>query len=521
MKPTFTSAIVALIAVLLAPVAAADRSQTNAPLRDILLTDSLGHAVHADTNQVSRSLHPPANTGTPHQFSGGLEGAKGPAEALTRLKEARASQAGWQLFPAVPPRLPSYLYSVDDYGNTAVRPGALIPYDPFAVLPQYAKYWTSEAGMRYSLEQTITYVNMTDVVKGDHAMGFYTLDLKAKWALFDLPGVGTAGWLSSQIEVKTPVGGTNAVQSPKSNLGTITDPAGIWSGVNGIRVPELAWQQSFFDGSAVLVAGSINQKNYLDKNAYAHTGRGQFLNSALINSMVMPLKNNTLGLNLQCQPHDDWYAMIGTSVGNAPDDQVPWTDFTWHDWALIGEVGYAPDDFLGLGPGIYRFQPFVGQVTGFEPFTVTFSSGTNSSSVTYSVPTNSPVQAGLCFNLQQQLGRRSPFGWFGRFGFGGSQVAAGAAAQIGTGFVMQAPLMHAGLVPRLSNDLLGVGLVWSQPAATTKTLYHSNEYSIEAFYALQLTPMMRLQPDVQYVWNPVFNPAPNALVAQLQVIFSW
>jgi carbohydrate-selective porin OprB len=33
--------------------------------------------------------------------------------------------------------------------------------------------------------------------------------------------------------------------------------------------------------------------------------------------------------------------------------------------------------------------------------------------------------------------------------------------------------------------------------------------------------MMRLQPDVQYVWNPVFNPAPNALVAQLQVIFSW
>ena len=69
------------------------------------------------------------------------------------------------------------------------------------------------------------------------------------------------------------------------------------------------------------------------------------------------------------------------------------------------------------------------------------------------------MQAGLCFNLQQELGPRSQFGWFGRFGFGGSQVAAGAAAQIGTGFVMQAPLKYAGLVPRLSNDLLGVGLV--------------------------------------------------------------
>jgi porin len=100
-------------------------------------------------------------------------------------------------------------------------------------------------------------------------------------------------------------------------------------------------------------------------------------------------------------------------------------------------------------------------------------------------------------------------------------VAADAAAQIGTGFVMQASLKHAGLVPRPSNDLLGVGLVWSQPSATTKTIYHHNEYALEAFYALQLGPMLKIQPDVQYVWNPAFNPAKNALVAQLQLVFTW
>jgi len=364
---------------------------------------------------------------------------------------------------------------------------------------------------------------MTDVVKGDNTLGYYTLDFKAKWAVFDAADARTAGWISSQIEVKTTLGGTNDTQSAKSNLGTITDPTGIWSRVNGIRVPELAWQESFLDGNAVLIAGSINQKNYLDKNAYAHTGRGQFINSALINSMVLPLKANNLGVNLQCQPRNDWYAMIGASVGNAPEGQLPWTDFSWHDLSLIGEVGYAPEDFLGMGPGIYRLQPFMAQVTGFEPVTVTFSSpgSTSSESVTYSSPTNSPVQAGLCFNLQQQLGLRSPLGWFGRFGFGSSQVAAGAAAQIGTGFVMQAPLKHAGLEPRLSNDLLGVGFVWSQPSATTKTIYHQNEYALEAFYAIEFTPLMKLQPDVQYVWNPAFNPANNALVVQLQLVFSW
>ena len=109
-----------------------------------------------------------------------------------------------------------------------------------------------------------------------------------------------------------------------------------------------------------------------------------------------------------------------------------------------------------------------------------------------------------------------------RSGAGGSQVSAGASTQVGTGFVMQAPLDQIGLVPRLTNDLLGLGFVWSQPSATSKTIYHRNEYVFEAFYTLQLSPTARLQPDVQWVWNPVFNPdAGPAFVFQLQYLISW
>ena len=101
-------------------------------------------------------------------------------------------------------------------------------------------------------------------------------------------------------------------------------------------------------------------------------------------------------------------------------------------------------------------------------------------------------------------------------------MTADAAAEVGTGFIMQAPLKHAGLVPKLSNDLLGVGFVWSQPSATTKTIYHENEYVLESFYTLQLTPTITLQPDLQVVWNPAFNPiAGPALVAQLQLNLAW
>jgi hypothetical protein len=101
-------------------------------------------------------------------------------------------------------------------------------------------------------------------------------------------------------------------------------------------------------------------------------------------------------VNLQWQPNDDWYFMFGGSVGNASIGNAPWTDFTWDYWSAVWEIGFTPDNVLGLGPGVYRVQPFVAQAGG-------------------------PTQGGLCFNFQQQLGENAPYYWFGRFGFGGSR----------------------------------------------------------------------------------------------------
>jgi Carbohydrate-selective porin, OprB family len=124
--------------------------------------------------------------------------------------------------------------------------------------------------------------------------------------------------------------------------------------------------------------------------------------------------------------------------------------------------------------------------------------------------------------LSKLLGLTSPFSWFGRFGFGGSKASGNADAEVGTGFVMQAPLRYVGLVPKLANDLLGVGFVWGEPSATTKKVDHENEYVFEAFYTLQLTPTIKMQPDVQVIWNPTFNvDAGPATVAQLQLTLAW
>jgi len=484
---------VAAAAVLALTVSAAEPGASNAPPGEALLLDRLNRVVKVPTNELPAGFIPPPAVGLERQIPEPIQGASQPAEIQQRDREA---VVGFRFLPPVPPPLSPYLASQNQFGNTAVRPGPLFPIYPLEPYVQGPKYWLSEYGLDYSLQQTLTFVNMTGIKQGDNTLGFYTLELKAAWAVYDSPASGTAGWIRTQLDDKAGIGYAGQHQDAGRNLGTVTDPTGIWSNVNGIRVPELAWGQSFLDGELVALAGVVNQGNYIDQNAYAQSGRGQFLNSALIESHVLPLPQYNFGLNLQWQPLREWYAMAGASAGNSRAGYEPWTEFNFNTWSLLWELGYAPNDVFGLGPGIYRVDPFLSQVEG--------SSG-----------------GGLSFNLQQQLGQRSPFGWFGRFGFGGEEVSNGAAAQIGTGFVMQGPFKYL-ILERTSNDLLGVGFVWSQPSATSKTVYHQNEYIAEVFHAIQFTPTLRLQPDFQFVTNPAFNrDHDHAMVFQLQLVLAW
>ncbi len=380
----------------------------------MLLTDSMGRSVEVSTNAIPAALRPSLAAGSGQQIPQPAGGARQPEAVRQRLEAGRAQAGGLTVFPAAPPRLMPYLANMDEFGNTALRPGALVDVGPLEAEAQGAKYWLSDRGLRYSLEQTLSGVGLSDAEQGSSLLGYYTLYLQAKWAVFEAPGWG-AGWLSTDVDLKFGLGRAGAQQSAGSNIGSLTEPSGIWSPVNGVRMSELAWQQSLVDGELVIVAGMVDQSDYLDLNAYANDGRGQFLNSALINSQVLPLPGYNFGANLQWQPQDDWYTLLGVSGGNAAAGQAPWSEFSLNTWSLTGELGYAPADVLGWGPGVFRIQPFVAQADG-------------------------PVQGGIAFNMQQQLGENSPFGWFGRFGVGGSDVASGASTQIGTGFIVRGPL---------------------------------------------------------------------------------
>lgn len=458
----------------------------------MLLLDSLGQLVSVPTNEVPSYLRPPPDIGITNQTPQPVRGTIMPPE----LQQRSQAPAEFRFFPANRPPLMPYLASQDDYGNTAIDPGPLFPFFPLEGPVQFAKYWLSTYGLRYSLEQTTTYVSMTDVSKGNSDLAFYTADLRSKWAIFDAPAAGTAGWVSGQLEAKKGLNAAGDSQSARSNLGTITDPTGIWSKDNHLRMPELAWQQSARNGQIVVVAGIVGQDNYMDANTYADSGRSKFINSALIDSQVLPLAKYNFGFNLQWQPLDEWYAMVGGSMGNAGAGTVPWTDFSAQNWSVPVEIGFAPTNVFDLGPGIYRIQPFAAGVAG-------------------------ATGGGVCFDLEQKLGLHTPLGWFGRLGFGDESVSAGASAQAGTGFVIQGPFKHV-LLQRTSNDLLGVGFIWSEPSATSSKVYHENEYGLETVYTLQLTPTIKVQQDFQLIRDPAFHRNTNqAMVFEIQAVLAW
>jgi len=488
----------AALAAAVLPVHATEPGPTNAPPPHFLIIDSFGNPIQAATNEVHSSLHPPAALGLEQQIPVAPKGATMGDEVRQRIAESKLGQEGLQWFPATPPVLMPYLGNLDEFGNTAIQPGAVFSTDPLSQLAQAGKYALSGVGLRYSFWQSLTMVSMTDVASGASALQYYTATFEGKWAVFEEPTGGPAGWLSTEVNVQLGLSPASRTQSPQSNLGTIVNPLATVFGPNGIWMSELAWQQSLMEGKLVLLAGLVDQSNYLDANNYANNSQGQFLNSALVNSVVLPLPFNNLGLNLQYQPNESWYVMLGTGANNQLPGNSPFADLSFNNWSCLLELGLTPKNVLGLGPGTYRIQPFLATVGGH-------------------------TQAGLCLNVGQQLGKDSPFAYYGRFGFGGSQVTLdGARVQIATGFALQAPLKHAGLFPKLSNDYFGAGFIWSQPSAAMQPVAHANEYGFESTYVLQLTPMASIQPDLQVIWNPADNAsAEHNLIFQLQLNLTW
>ncbi len=401
-------------------------------------------------------------------------------------------------FPARQPFLMPYLAKRNIPSEFCLQSGSVFPDPVISNFLQSVKTSASNVGVRYRIQQGFTYIGLGGVASGSSQLAYWSFSLRAVVAILSAPKSGVGLWLTAESSGHLGLDAVSAAQLPRKNLGSIVNPAGAIGGPNGIALRQLALQVSLADGKFVLLAGVINQGRYLDRNIYADTARGQFLNSALVHDAVLPLAGRNLGLLAQWQPTKLFYVMFSMSANNQKTGHSALDNLSLDDISYIMELGLTPQDVLGLGPGVYRVQPFLSSVGG-------------------------KTQPGVGIDLQQRLGKDSPFGYFARFGVGGATTTLyGAALQFGTGFSVRGPLAKLGLVPRLTNDYAGVGFVWSQPNASRRPAVHFNEYGVEFMYVLQLTRTLTVQPDFQVIQNPANNPkSDTARIFQLQANLIW
>ena len=181
---------------------AAAETLPDSPSQDVLLLDSMGHMVRAPPESLPAKLRPYGRLGLKHQTPQPVPGAKMPEEVMQRMQVAREGVEELRWFPAHQPRMMSYLASNDEFGTTALKPGALVRSVPWEPLVERAKSALAEHGLRYSLEQTVTYATLSDVASGASELGWYTFNLQTKWAVFDHPKGGAAGWIARRFKPK-------------------------------------------------------------------------------------------------------------------------------------------------------------------------------------------------------------------------------------------------------------------------------------------------------------------------------
>ena len=68
-----------------------------------------------------------------------------------------------------------------------------------------------------------------------------------------------------------------------------------------------------------------------------------------------------------------------------------------------------------------------------------------------------------------------------------------------------------GYQPNPGKNLLGLGLNWGQPNVSTWEPGLPNQFTAEVFFRWQVSKVLAITPDVEYLKNPALNPEADSI----------
>lgn len=241
-------------------------------------------------------------------------------------------------------------------------------------------------------------------------------------------------------------------------------------------------------GRACISAGIVNQTNFFDAVSISNDSFFNFNNSGFVNSSVLPLVSNNLGLVLQMELDKKNYIMFSFAKNNTQAGTNP---FHWaRGYVLIGEWGHSQiDDKL-----IMRINPFFQALEGG-------SDGNN----------KTVYNAGITGSAEYAPCQRHSY--FIRIGYGARQ-SLGPSGELSFGSNIK-------FFSSQPDDFLGIAYGFFKPISSSE-IVNKHEEILEIMYSFQINDYIKIIPHIQFIRNPARNPSKkNQFLMSIQSVLSF
>ncbi len=314
-------------------------------------------------------------------------------------------------------------------------------------------------GLKLGLAYTMLYQHATEGSEPRDA-GAGDVDLLGRWTLWsadEMPGVVSFGgeWRHSFADT-TPFELRNSFGS-------------LWRTTAGFntqtfRLVELWFEQDIIKDRLELRVGKINPNLVYD--TFAWKGENSFfINQAFSLNPAIGYPQNGLGVVLGVSIPAPFYAILGSQDANAVRTQTGFETIDKSEFFTAAEVGLRPETPVGRG----RYHVLLWHSDRRSDFDL-------------------PSGHGVSVLAEQAFGEK--FLPFVRYSYSSSRatiIQQMAAAGLGINDTFG-----------FNGEALGVGFAWGEPSDRKLR----DQYIWELFYRMQVTPRMRITPDVQFILNP-------------------
>jgi carbohydrate-selective porin OprB len=238
-----------------------------------------------------------------------------------------------------------------------------------------------------------------------------------------------------------------------------------------------AWHQELMDGRLEVRVGQLEPKVLFNSNTYASDDMRSFLSSPLSSEPSRTHPGPGLGVVVINEILDDVF--IGGALADARGEGefMNFSSFSKGDYMTNAYVAWKPT-IDGLGPGSYQFAMHFVDATKTKAYS-----------------------RGIGINLEQSIGDdRAVFVKYNQ----ADKRKPAVRKSLAGGIMWTNPFGWG-------EDWLGLGAGWSDP--TNQIL--RDEYLLESFWRMQLTPAVEFTPGVQLWFNPSMSPGKD-----LQAVFT-